>query len=83
MGLTFRGKQNVRMALATRFEGRPDVHYGKAQHFVEEASETGISKWTLTGPRPMALEVWGCDIYSFRDRKPLKRPIGIVGIVSS
>jgi ketosteroid isomerase-like protein len=70
-GARFEGKQNVREALATRFEGLPDVHYGNAQHFVDEPSETGISKWTLTGTTldGRAVEVRGCDFYSFRDGK--------------
>ena len=46
-GARAEGKAEVRSLLATRFEGIPDVHYGKASHFVDGA--TGISKWTLTG----------------------------------
>ena len=49
-GSRFEGKQNVREGLAARFEGLPDVHYGNAEHFVDSAiSQTGISKWCLTG----------------------------------
>ena len=29
------GRESVRKALATRFEGLPDVHYGNPQHFVD------------------------------------------------
>src|ERR1051325_10488940 len=43
------GKRDVREALATRFEGLPDVHYGDDEHFVDSSADTGISKWTLTG----------------------------------
>ena len=43
-GSRFEGKQDVRKALATRFEGLPDVHYGNDEHFVDEAADTGISK---------------------------------------
>ena len=50
-GSRFEGKANVRAALAGRFEGLPDVHYGNEQHFVDDAAGTGISKWTLTGTR--------------------------------
>ena len=32
-GARFEGKQNVRAALATRFEGLPDVHYGHGRAF--------------------------------------------------
>jgi ketosteroid isomerase-like protein len=58
----------VREALAGRFRGLPDVHYGDAAHFVVDA-DTGISKWTLTGTTPegLRLEVRGCDFYTFRD----------------
>ena len=41
-GSRFEGKPNVRAALATRFEGLPDVHYGNGEHFVDEAANTGI-----------------------------------------
>src|SRR5262245_4488944 len=51
-GARFEGKEKIREALATRFEGLPNVHYGNAQHFIDEASDTGISKWTLTGTTP-------------------------------
>lgn len=32
------GRQEVRAALATRFEGLPDVHYGDEEHFVAAIS---------------------------------------------
>src|SRR5262245_37302717 len=48
-GSRFGGRRDVREALATRFAGLPDVHYGNAEHFVDPAADTGISKWTLTG----------------------------------
>src|SRR4030095_1962512 len=62
-GSRFEGKRDVREALATRFEGLPDVHYGNDEHFVDEAANTGISKWTLTGTTREGArrEVQGCD----------------------
>jgi ketosteroid isomerase-like protein len=74
-GSRFEGKQNVREALATRFEGLPDVHYGNAEHFVDEAANSGISKWTLTGTtrEGRGIVVWGCDFYSFRDGKVIRK----------
>ena len=71
----FEGKQNVREALATRFEGLPDVHYGNEQHFVDSDTETGISKWTLTGTtiNGARKEVRGCDFYTFRDGKVVRK----------
>ena len=69
------GRENVRKALATRFEGLPDVHYGNPQHFVDAGANTGISKWTLTGTRRdgQRIEVCGCDFYTFRDGKVTRK----------
>ncbi len=74
-GARFEGKANVRRALAGRFEGLPDVHYGNERHFVDEGADTGISKWTLTGTRAdgSRIEVWGCDFYTFRDGKVVEK----------
>ena len=68
-GSRFEGKANVRAALATRFEGLPDVHYGDEEHFVDETAGTGMSKWTLTGTtrEGESKKVRGCDFYTFRD----------------
>lgn len=74
-GSRFEGKSSVRSALATRFEGLPDVHYGKPEHFVDETANTGISKWTLTGTTRdgVRIEVQGCDFYSFRNGKVVRK----------
>jgi ketosteroid isomerase-like protein len=68
-GARAEGKPNVRQALASRFEGLPDVHYGNDEHFVDQTADTGISKWTLTGTGRdgRRTEVQGCDFYTFRD----------------
>ena len=74
-GSRFEGKRNVRDALASRFEGLPDVHYGNEEHFVDPAANTGMSKWTLTGTtrEGKKLEVRGCDFYTFRDGKVTRK----------
>lgn len=74
-GARFNGKSEVRAALATRFAGLPDVHYGNEEHFVDAAAETGMSKWTLTGTNAdgVRAEVNGCDFYSFRDGKVVRK----------
>jgi steroid delta-isomerase-like uncharacterized protein len=74
-GARFEGKAAVRKALAARFEGLPDVHYGNEQHFVDESAGAGITKWLLTGTRRdgQSVEVWGCDFYSFRDGKVTRK----------
>ncbi|MET3840084.1 nuclear transport factor 2 family protein [Bradyrhizobium sp. OAE829] len=65
-GSRFEGKRNVRAALATRFEGLPDVHYGNDAHFVDAAADTGISKWTLTAPPARARERKSTVVTSIR-----------------
>lgn len=74
-GTRCEGKRSVRDALATRFEGLPDVHYGSGQHFADEAASTGMSKWTLTGTTREGVkkEVRGCDFYTFRDGKVIRK----------
>lgn len=67
-GARFEGKHAVRQALASRFEGLPDVHYANDEHFADEDRQTGMSKWLLTGTtrEGRRLEVRGCDFYTFR-----------------
>ena len=74
-GARFEGKENVRKGLAARFEGLPDVHYGDEQHFADDAANTGMSKWTLTGTRRdgQRIEVRGCDFYTLRDGKVIRK----------
>ncbi len=68
-GAHYEGKPQVRQALAGRFAGLPDVHYGEEQHFADEAAGVGMSKWLLTGTTPEGVRrrVRGCDFYTFRD----------------
>jgi len=56
-----------------RAEGLPDVHYGNARHFLD--GDTGISTWALTGtPRSgSCVEVHGCDFYTFRGDRIVKK----------
>ena len=69
------GKEAVRRALSTRFEGLPDVHYGKAEHFADDGAGVGVSRWTLTGTPKSGkrIEVQGCDIYTFKDGKVARK----------
>jgi ketosteroid isomerase-like protein len=72
-GSRYVGKAEVRHALAGRLTGIPDVHYGNPTHFV--CGDTGISKWTLTGTALSGgrIEVCGCDFYTFRDGKVIRK----------
>lgn len=74
-GSRFEGRQAVRQALAGRFEGLPDVHYGDGEHFVDAEANAGMSKWTLTGTTSDGerKEVRGCDFYTFRDGKVIAK----------
>ena len=74
-GARFEGSEDVRAALATRFAGVPDVHYGDAEHFADLAAGTGISRWTLTGTTRdgARTEVRGCDFYTFRADKVVRK----------
>ena len=66
-GARYTGKADVRAALATRFSGLPDVHYGEDRHWV--CGNFGVSEWLLTGTTPdgRRVRVRGCDHWEFRD----------------
>jgi ketosteroid isomerase-like protein len=74
-GSRFEGRDSVRQALAARFSGLPDVHYGQDEHFVDAGANTGMSKWTLTGTTSDGTpkEVQGCDFYTFRDGMVIRK----------
>lgn len=72
-GRRFVGAAAVREGLRARLSGLPDVHYGDDRHFID--GDMGISQWTLTGT-PLSgppIKVRGCDFYSFRDGKVIKK----------
>lgn len=68
------GKDEVREGLKSRFTGIPDVHYGDAHHWVC-GEEFGVTDWTLTGitTSGITLNVRGCDHYTFRDGKVVRK----------
>ncbi len=72
-GSQYKGLDEVRRGLLTRFETTPDVHYGHLEHFV--SGDTGISKWLLTGTTQSGekVEVRGCDFYTFRNGKVVRK----------
>jgi ketosteroid isomerase-like protein len=63
------GALAVRAAYAAVFETFPDAHWANARHFV--VGDRGVSEWTFTGTRKdgTRVEVTGCDLFTFRDRK--------------
>ena len=70
-GQCFIGKAQVREALAGRFRGIPDVHYGEDRHWISSDGNMGVSEWTLTGTTTsgLSLKLRGCDLWEFRNGK--------------
>lgn len=74
-GQRFTGKAQVREALASRFKGIPDVHYGDDQHWISSDGTRGVSEWTLSGTTTagVKLQVRGCDLWEFQDGKVTRK----------
>jgi ketosteroid isomerase-like protein len=72
-GTRWVGRDGVREGFAARFAGIPDVRYRDDAHFVD--GERGASEWTLSGTTTEGewIEVRGCDLWSFRDGKVVKK----------
>ena len=53
----------------TVFAKFPDARFSDTRHFV--AGDRGVSEWTFTGTSAdgRAVEVNGCDLFTFRDGK--------------
>ena len=63
----------MRAAFSSVWEKYPDAQWRNATHFV--AGDRGVSEWTFTGTdkEGSRVEVNGCDIFTFRDGKILKK----------
>ncbi len=74
-GQRFTGKTQVREALAGRFKGIPDVHYGEDRHWISAEGYKGVSEWTLTGNTTsgLSLKVRGCDLWEFNQGKIIRK----------
>jgi ketosteroid isomerase-like protein len=72
-GRRFVGREEVRTAFAGRFSGIPDVRYREDDHFVD--GDRGASEWTLSGTTTDGerLEVRGCDLWTIRDGRIVKK----------
>lgn len=72
-GTRFIGHVQVRDAFAARFAGIPDIRYQEDEHFVD--GDRGASEWTLSGTTTdgLRLEVRGCDLWTLRDGKVIKK----------
>jgi len=72
-GQRFVGPEAIRGAFAARFAGIPDIRYQQDEHFVD--GDRGASAWTLSGTTTAGqrIEVRGCDLWTFRDGKVVKK----------
>jgi len=72
-GQRFVGLGAIREAFAARFAGIPDIRYQQDDHFVD--GDRGASEWTLSGTTTegQRIEVRGCDLWTFRDGKVVKK----------
>jgi steroid delta-isomerase-like uncharacterized protein len=72
-GQRLEGKAEVSRALASRFKGIPDVHYGEDRHWT--AGDRGVSEWTLTGTSAIGQKICvrGCDLLQFREGKIVRK----------
>ena len=72
-GARFDGLEEIRRAFAARLSGIPDIRYQQDQHFVD--GDRGASEWTLSGTTTegLRIEVRGCDLWTLRDGKVVKK----------
>jgi ketosteroid isomerase-like protein len=72
-GQRFVGRDAIRAAFAGRFAGIPDVRYQADDHQID--GDRGASEWTLSGTTTdgQRIEVRGCDLWTFRGDKVIKK----------
>ena len=72
-GTRFVGREEIRKGFAARFSGIPDIRYQQDEHFVD--GDRGASEWTLSGTTTegQLIEVRGCDLWTFRDGRVVKK----------
>jgi ketosteroid isomerase-like protein len=72
-GQRFVGREAIREAFAGRFAGIPDVRYQGDEHMID--GDRGASEWTLSGTTTdgQRIEVRGCDLWTFRGDKVVKK----------
>ena len=68
-GTRHTGRDRVRDGFQQVFARFPDVRFRNTRHFV--AGDRGVSEWTFTGTGVdgRAVEVDGCDLFTFRAGK--------------
>ena len=68
-GTRFEGAESVRQRFIEVWTDIPDVRFENALHFVQ--GEHGCSEWTFVGTRVdgSAVEIDGCDLFTFEGDK--------------
>ena len=68
-GTRYEGRLAVRAGFADVWATFPDARWNNARHFV--VGDRGVSEWTFTGTKAGGprVEVFGCDIFTFREGK--------------
>ena len=72
-GRRFSGKAEVRGALAALFDSIPDIHWEPVRNWV--SGNAGCSEWRRTGTTVTGeKQDWlGCDLFTFRDGKIVRK----------
>ena len=72
-GTRFVGAEAVRQAFAARLSGIPDIRYTDDAHLID--GDRGASEWTLSGTSidGQRIEVRGCDLWTIRGGKIVKK----------
>jgi ketosteroid isomerase-like protein len=66
-GTVYTGTDQIRLGIADVFATFPDARWREPRHFV--AGDRGVSEWVFAGTSKdgTAVEVQGCDVFTFRD----------------
>ena len=72
-GTRHAGRERVREAFARVFATFPDASFGAPRHFI--AGDRGVSEWVFSGTAAdgRTVEVNGCDVFTFRGDKIVKK----------
>jgi uncharacterized protein (TIGR02246 family) len=72
-GTRWVGRDAVRAGFARVLSTYPDVQFEKRGHFV--AGDRGVSEWVFRGTRldGTRVEVCGCDLFTFREGRILRK----------
>ncbi len=70
-GTRFSGYEEVRKGFSKAWVDFPDAKWSHDKHFVSD--ERGLSEWVFTGTpaNGVAVEVLGCDVFTFKGGKIL------------